>query len=68
MHFDNVTTLIFQLGRHLIQALFGILAQHGLSGTVLNHSLRPSLVLIEAVHDSFDVRKPSVNSARGLLR
>ena len=67
MHFKDITTLILQPDRHLVQRSFGVLAYYGLSGTVLNHCLRTSLVLIDAPHYIFNFRKAVVYGARGLL-
>src|SRR5260221_1737254 len=67
LDFHDVSLLIFQRGRHLVERIFGVLAQYGLAGTETDFSLRDRLVLIKLGHRLLHGGNTRGGLLRGLL-
>ena len=68
LDFENVSALTLHAGRHLIESVFGILAQDRLAGTEADFSLVRGLVLIDIADYGLNILHASGDLLRGLLR
>ncbi len=68
MDFNDVAALPLQWFCHLIERIFGVFAEDGLSGAKTNFGLRVAGVLIEASDFLLHRRNPRRSFGRGRLR
>ena len=67
LHFNNVALLVLQRGGHLVERVFGVLAEGALAGTETNFSLRDGLVLVDLADCIFNRGDARVRLLRRLL-
>ena len=67
LHFNNVALLVLERGGHLVESVFGVLAEGALSGAEADFSLRDGLVLIDLADRIFNRGDARVRLLRRLL-
>ncbi len=65
---DDEVVLVLQPAGHLVERIFGLLAQTRLAGAEANFGLRAALVAVEAANHIFRCGNAGRGTARGRLR